>query len=245
MDRVSLVAAAVCPHPPLLVPEVAAGAAAELDALRAAAEAAVRGLLRDRPDRLITVGSGAETFTVDNLEFGSMARYGMPDESPSPRLPLSLLIGAWLLNRIGVANPTSGISVRDDTPAAACAALGAELAGTADRVALLVMGDGSACRGTAAPGYDDPRAEPYDKEVAAALATADAEALLRLDETLSAQLRVAGRAPWQVLAGAALASDPTGSPAGAAANGRAWHGELSYHGAPYGVAYFVARWERR
>jgi hypothetical protein len=233
---VSLTAAAVCPHPPLLIPEVAAGAAAELDGLRAAAESAVRWLLRGRPDRLITVGGGPQTLTVDNLENGSLARYGMPDESASPRLPLSLLIGAWLLNRIGLANPTSGVSVRDDTPAAACAALGAELAGTADRVAFLVMGDGSACRGTAAPGYDDPRAEPYDKDVASALATADAEALLALDETLSAQLLVAGRAPWQVLAGAALA--------GRRPTGPAWRGELCYDDAPYGVAYFVARWER-
>lgn len=227
----------------MLVPEVAAGAAGELDALRAAAESAVRRLLRGRPDRLFVVGGGPETFTVDNLEFGSMGRYGMPDESSSPRFgvgrgepsgqPLSLLIGAWLLDRIGVANPASGVSVGDDTPARACAALGAELAGTADRVALLVMGDGSACRGTAAPGYDDPRAEAYDKEVALALATADASVLLGLDETLSARLLVAGRAAWQVLAGGVLAS------------GRQWRGELSYDGAPYGVAYFVARWEPR
>jgi hypothetical protein len=233
VDRVSLVAAAVCPHPPLLVPAVAAGAAAELDGLRAAAESAARWLIRARPDRLITVGGGPQTLTVDNLEYGSLARYGMPDESSSPRLPLSLLIGAWLLNRIGVANPTSGICVGDDTPAPACAALGAELAGTADRVAFLVMGDGSACHGPSAPGYDDPRAEPYHKEVASALATADAEALCALDQSLSAQLLVAGRAPWQVLAGATLAS------------GRPWRGELCYDDAPYGVAYFVARWEPR
>jgi hypothetical protein len=238
---VSLVAAAVCPHPPLLVPQVAAGAAAELDRLRAVAESTVRGLGRAGADRLVVVGGGPRTFTVDYLESGSFAPYGMPDESSSPRLragggspsgqPLSLLIGAWLLERVGVTNPTSGVSVGDDVAAEECAALGAELAGAADRVAFLVMGDGSACRGAAAPGYDDPRAEPYDKEVAAALATADAEALLALDRELSARLLVAGRAAWQVLAGAALAS------------GRPWRGELHHDEAPYGVAYFVASWE--
>jgi hypothetical protein len=219
----------------LLVPQLASGAAAEQDRLRAAARSAVRGLLRTEPDRLIVVGAGPRTFTVENLELGSLRRYGMPDESSSPRLgvPLSLLIGGWLLDQSGVTNPTSGISVSDDLPAAACAELGAELATAADRLALLVMGDGSACRGAGAPGYDHPRAEPYDKEVACALATADAEALLALDPDLSARLLVAGRAPWQVLAGAALAS------------GGPYRGDLLHDEAPYGVAYFVASWERR
>jgi hypothetical protein len=235
VDRVSLVAAVVCPHPPLLVPEVGVGAAWQLDELRAAADSAVHRLLAARPDRLIVVGGGPQTFIAVKLEHGSWGRYGMPDESSSVQSPLSLLVGAWLLDRVGIANPTSidmsGLAVADDIDATACAAHGAELARTAERVAFLVMGDGSACRGPKAPGYHDPRAEPYDKAVAEALATADAEALLALDETLSAQLLVAGRAPWQVLAGAALAS------------GRGWRGELHYDEAPYGVAYFVARWD--
>jgi hypothetical protein len=92
------------------------------------------------------------------------------------------------------------------------------------------MGDGSACRGVKAPGYDDPRADGYDAAVARALATADAGALLGLDPVLSDQLRVAGRAPWQVLAGAATAT------------GGRWRGELTYDAAPYGVGYFVASW---
>jgi hypothetical protein len=242
VDRVPLIAAAVCPHPPLLVPQVAAGAAAEQDRLRAAAQSAIRRLPRAGADRLVVVGGGPRTFTVENLEWGSLARYGMPDESSSPRLPgagspsrvpLSLAIGAWLLDRAGVTIPASGVSVGDDLPAAACAELGADLATAAGRVALLVMGDGSACRGATAPGYDDPRAEPYDKEVACALATADAKALLALDQDLSARLLVAGRAPWQVLAGAALAS------------GGSYRGDLLHDEAPYGVAYFVASWERR
>ena len=97
-----------------------------------------------------------------------------------------------------------------------------------DPWALLVMGDGSACRGQKAPGYDDPRAQPYDDAVARALADADAAALAGLDPVLSAELLVAGRAPWQVLA------ERYGAPPcrGAATC-------LDY-GAPYGVAYFVA-----
>lgn len=218
----------------MLVPEVAAGAAGELDTLRAVAESAVRRVLAADPDRLVVVGGGAETFTSDYLEFGSWARYGMPDDSFSRRVPLSLSMGAWLLDRVDGTNPTtrymSSLAISDDLPAPACAALGADRAGTAARVAFLVMGDGSACRGPDAPGYDDPRAEAYDKGVAAALATADAAALLALDRKLSAELLVAGRAAWQALAGAARAS------------GRPWRAELHYDEAPYGVAYFVATW---
>jgi hypothetical protein len=95
-------------------------------------------------------------------------------------------------------------------------------------VALLVMGDGSACRGERSPGYDDPRARPYDDAVARALATADLAVLRGLDGDLSAELLVAGRAPWQVLAEAVAG---------------AWRGRLAYYAAPYGVAYFVAGWE--
>lgn len=232
MEYVPLVAAAVCPHPPLLVPEVAAGAAGELDGLRAACDLAVRRLASAHSDRLITVGSGRRTFTADDVHYGSFARYGVRDEFPAidGSLPLSLTVGGWLARRNGIDNrPLMGQAVASGTSAAECAALGAQLARTAERVALLVMGDGSACRGTRAPGYDDPRAEAYDKGVAVALATADADALLDLDEELSAQLLVAGREAWQVLAGAA--------------RGRQWTADLSYEEAPYGVAYFVANWE--
>ena len=98
------------------------------------------------------------------------------------------------------------------------------------RVALLVLGDGSACRSEKAPGYFDARAEPFDAGVARALADADAQALLDLDADLAGQLQCAGRAPWQVLAG------------GVRPDGRSWQGRLHYDEAPYGVAYFVATW---
>lgn len=51
-----LVAAAVCPCPPLLVPEVAAGAASELDAARTACIDALGVLAAARPDLLIVIG---------------------------------------------------------------------------------------------------------------------------------------------------------------------------------------------
>lgn len=213
MGGVPLVAAAVCPHPPLLLPAVASGAAGELDDLRAACDAAVGHLLRADADLLLTIGSGPDP---------SGAEIGRPD------VALSLGIGAWLFDRQGVhLSRVSGQTIRADSSPEECQSLGRTLV-AAGRVALLVLGDGSACRSEKAPGFLDQRAEPFDQAVAAALAGADAKALLALDPRLGTELLCAGRAPWQVLAGALLASEDR------------WTGDLTYDAAPYGVAYFVA-----
>ncbi|BCJ57794.1 class III extradiol dioxygenase subunit B-like domain-containing protein [Micromonospora endophytica] len=240
-----LVAAAVCPHPPLLVPEIAGAAAGELDDLRAACDTAVARLCASGAGSILVVGSDHRTANLDYPFRGSFAPWGLPlevrlgrlpdDREGTDGLPLSLLVGAWLLGR----RPSGGTermswrmaTVAADEPAQACAAWGARI-GSGQPWGLLVMGDGSACRGEKAPGYADPRAEAYDRGVARALAQVDTDALLGLDPELSAQLRVAGRAPWQVLAGAVRAG------------GGDWRGELHYDAAPYGVTYLVASWER-
>lgn len=251
-----LLAAAVCPHPPLIVPELAGAAAPELAELRDACAAAVAALYAAGADTVVLVGAGERTTELALPRRGSFAPWGLPltvglataggDPVPPSRgveplsppvddeeLPLSLLVGAWLVDRTAPPAPTAWrmVSVASDEPADRCAALGAGL-----RVdgswALLVLGDGSACHGPKAPGYDDPRAGAYDEGVARALADADADALLGLDPVLSAQLGVAGRPAWQVLAGAVRAA------------GGDWHGELRHHGVPYGVGYLVASWTR-
>ena len=235
-----LVAAAVCPHPPLLVPDVAAGAAAESDQLRAACTAAVCALVGAAADTVVVVGGGPATRAVAPGETGSLSAYGVPmtvaldgSTQEPPTLPLSLTIGAWLLTGIGYGGPVAGHVVAADDPADACAELGARLGGRKARVALLVMGDGSARRSTAAPGYLDERAAGFDAAAAAALESVDAAALLTLDPALADQLLAAGRAAWQVLAGAAAAA------------GGAWSAALLHADAPYGVGYLVATWTRQ
>jgi len=226
---VPIVAAAVCPQPPLLVPELAAGAAAELDDLRAACGQALHRLAETGPDRLVVISSGKDTTQVNMPFHASFAPWGVPvrvGDGGAP-LPLGLAVAVWLLHRRGWAADAL-YTVATDLDPAGCATFGAELASSVDRVALLAMGDGSACRGEKSPGYDDPRAEPYDDTVARALGTADGDALRDLDPVLSAQLHAAGRAPWQVLAGVPAP----------------WRAELFYYAAPYGVAYFVAAWSR-
>ena len=230
-----LVAAAVCPCPPLLVPEVAAGAAPELDALRAACDEALAALVAAEPQLVVAVGAGPEAEVWTEGGAGSFHRYGVPliaklpgGRVEGPELSPSLTVGAWLLERAGVTLPTHACAVPADAPADRMLGLGQGLAGLADRVALLVLGDGSACRSLKAPGYLDERAEGFDTSLAAALGSADLPALATVDPALAAELKAEGRAPWQVLAGAAEGAGLTA--------------RLGYQDAPYGVGYFVASW---
>ncbi|MEC3997552.1 class III extradiol dioxygenase subunit B-like domain-containing protein [Actinacidiphila sp. DG2A-62] len=263
-----LVAAAVCPCPPLLVPEVAAGAASELDALRRACADAIGVLAASRPERLVVIGpaerpsrgvfppgaagsfrafgvdldvtlgeaeagaaDGAEAAADSGTEDGSGpgAETGAAGGAPAqaPPLPPSLAVAAWLL-RGWKAAPVEGLGVGEQLEPDRCAAAGRAVAGSAERVALLVMGDGSACRTVKAPGYLDERAESFDAEIARALGSADVGALAALDPELALELQAAGRAPWQVLAGAAEEAH--------------LGGELLHESAPYGVGYFVSSW---
>jgi hypothetical protein len=251
-----LVAAAVCPHPPLIIPTAAGGAAAELDGLRAACVTAVGRLFSAGADAIMIIGTDAkdETFAAPiSAEFadfgpivGGCVGNGGYAKSTKPTTPLSVGIGVWLLEHYktvaGISNADwhdtgfSAAALASDRPSADCFNWGLDLgrrSGTTPEdvaVGLLVMGDGSAKRTDKAPGAFDPRAQPYDRRVARALGAANGETLRRLDHKLSAELMVAGRPAWQAMAGLV------------AATGRGWTGDLLYDAAPYGVGYFVASW---
>ncbi|MEU0948997.1 class III extradiol dioxygenase subunit B-like domain-containing protein [Streptomyces canus] len=235
-----LVAAAVCPCPPLLVPPVAAGAAPELDGARAACTDALGVLAAARPDLLVVVGPAERSGRGPHPQGarGSFRGFGVevdvrlgPERGPVPQgpLPTSLAVAAWLLERTGWSDaPIEGLGVGEPLEPERCIQTGRDVAARAERVALLVMGDASACRTLKAPGYLDERAAPFDAEVARALGAADVAALRALDAELAYELKASGRACWQVLAGAAEGADLGGS--------------LLYEDAPYGVGYVVATW---
>ena len=251
-----LIAAAVCPHPPLLIPAATGapgGGDAELDRLRAACHQVVAALLTGRPDLIVVAGgaTGSVGGTIGRVSGGAgrtaeyspdtpgrLHDFGVPftvgrGGQDAPALPLSLTIGKWLLSR---ADPRTSApravwwGIASDALPAECLQLGEKLAALAPRVALLAMGDGPSRRARAAPDAADPEADRYDGQVAAALAAADPAALAALDPGQDRPLHIAGRAAWQVLAGAAGQD--------------AFHAELRYAGAPFEVSYVVASWRR-
>lgn len=233
---------AVLPEPPLLVPELAAAAAAETAALRAACVRAATRLAVAAPTWIAVGADAGGRRTVPPDTVGSFVGFGVDvrvalDTRTShagpadPALPLPLLVAGWAAGRTGRAVRMRGELVAPDALPSACATVGAELAAEAaaspEPVGLLVVGDGAATHTDKAPGHLDERAVAFDAAVAAALRDADADALAGLDPELATALLAAGRAPWQVLA---------------AATGPGWHGELLHSDVPYGVAYHVAVW---
>jgi hypothetical protein len=245
-----IVAAAICPCPPLLAGGLT-GQAEVLPELRAACAAAVARLLAAVPDVVAVAGQAEVTGPWDPAGQLSLASYapalrpgrslgnsrslGNNSEKPAaaPPLPLALGIGALLLDEAGYRGPRALHGIAGHEPAAGCLALGQRIAAAAPRVALLAVGDGTARRSESAPGYLDERAAPFDAAVERAVRDGDLPALAALDPALAADLLAAGRPAWQALAGALPANGDS------AATGRP-RAEVLYSDAPFGVAYLVA-----
>jgi hypothetical protein len=174
-----IVAAASCPHPPLLLPGMTGRAIAEVETLRAACLAAITTMLAAQPDVVKIVG-------------------GIQPTEPSP--PLSIAVGLTLLATAACAAPIEQVPVPMSLAPEACWARGAELDDAVRRVGLLVMADGSARRTVKAPGYFDDRAVQFDAAVTAALTKPDWAVIAELDAAMAFDLLVAGRAAWQMLA---------------------------------------------
>ncbi len=236
-----IVAAAVCPSPPLLIPELT-GAQQVATELRRACHASVAELTAAAPEVIALVGAAERTRTWNGAATFDFARYAPllgsgaaprlsagagqgPDPGPAG-LPSALGVGNWLLDQAGCQVIRVLQSVAQDEAPARCADIGARLAASRGRVALLVMADGSARRGLKAPGYLDGRSTGFDAEVERAVRTGRLEALLSADPALARELMATGRPAWQVLAGAL--------------RGRKVSSEVRYRDDPFGVAYLVA-----
>jgi len=238
--------AAILPHPPLLVPELAGGAADELDPLREACLQALEVVLAG--DRgVVLVGGGPAWGAPRPYAAGSFRPYGaavdvtlpalhpldlggLPEPVRLDRLPLSLAVAAYLLARLDTQPARlSALTVPVSLGAGAAAAVGRELAGrvgAAGSLGLVAVGDLSARRNDGAPGAFHLAAAAFDASVGEAFRAGAPGRLLDLEPALAAELHAAGRVPLQVLAGAFAST--TGV-----------RGQVLYESAPYGVGYLV------
>ena len=225
-----LAAIALIPSAPVLVPELAGAAAAEVADLRAAVFAAAAVL----PARWIAVGAGPQDANIGPQAIGTFAGYGVDVQvglspaatGPIGELPLCALMAGWVRAQVA---PQALVEVcayragHDPDTAVACGrALRAEIDAATEPVGVLVVADGCNTLTAAAPGGFDPDAATVQDALDDALAAGDVAALADLPSG------VVGRVGYQVLAGLA--------------DGQAFTADQLYRGAPYGVGYFAGTW---
>lgn len=225
-----LSAIAIIPSAPLLVPELAGAAAAEVTDLVAAVHAATALL----PDRWVAIGTGGHDEVLRPNAVGSFAGFGVDVRVQlSPRaetlldLPVSALLAGWVRGQV---RPRASAQVHlyaADRDAQAALALGRHLRAEIDRlpapIGVLVVADGANTLTPAAPGGYDPGDADAQQSLCDALADGDVAALARLPR------QILGRVAFQVLAGLAEPGPRSAK-------------EL-YRGAPYGVGYFAGAWQ--
>jgi hypothetical protein len=226
-----LSAIAIIPSAPVMVPELASGAAAEVADLREALFTAAASL----PDRWIAIGVGPADSVVEPPQAGTFAGYGAdvrvalsPERAEAPtQLPLCALIAGWLR---GQAKPEAHVEVRvyaDDLDVDKALTHGrqlrAEIEDAADPVGVLIVADGSNTLTAPAPGGYNPASVPVQDAVDDVLARGHIAALTALPSN------IVGRVAFQVLAGLAE-PEPRSC-------------EELYRGAPYGVGYYVGVWQ--
>jgi hypothetical protein len=218
---VTIRSVAFVPAAPLLVPAVAGGSAGLDDGLRAACSDVVSRLVGDLPGQVVVVAGGGSAGEWSAEATWDVSGFGVTSGAATARqrLPWPLGLGAWLLDECGWTGRRRYIGLGD----------AGEPTAVANDCALLVAGDGSACRSDRAPGGYDPRSEEFDRSVAAALAGGDVDGLGGLDESLAADMMCCGAPVWRWLAGVLAGSSPAAA-------------ELLADDAPYGVGYFVALW---
>jgi hypothetical protein len=186
-------------------------------------------MLATRPEVVVVVGGGADPGArFGPGDGGDLQGFGVPFEigfagpvrAGSSRLPLAHTVGTWLLEQAGYSGTRVGV-----VPGS-LATVSEEFSG---RVGILAMGDGSARRTHKAPGYLDAAAEPFDRLVATALASGDADTLAALDPAEGDRLLAAGTRTWKAV--------------GAAVRGRRITARQHYDDAPFGVGYLVTDWQ--
>lgn len=229
-----LSAIAIVPSAPVLVPELAGAAAAEVAGLAAAVLAAAAVL----PSRWTVIGTGRTDEVLDPHTVGTFAGFGADVRvelsprahaaaEPPVAFPVCALLAAWVRGQVRP-EATAQVHVYGvDHDAATALARGrrlrAEIDQRPDPIGVLVVADGANTLTFNAPGGYDPDNAEAQLALDDALANGDLAALAVLPR------QILGRVAFQVLAGLAEPGPRSAK-------------EL-YRGAPYGVGYFAGIWQ--
>lgn len=207
----------VVPCPPGLLPEYR-GLSDPWSDLRAASVAAVEWLVADLSDPVLVLCPAPVPVTAP-VNAPVTAPGGRRAGSRAARAPA---VAEHLLASAGHRGGTEVVTVPGDHVTDHIEHV--DLRGRA----VLALADGSARRGDLAPGYIDERAFEFDVAVGSALRAGDLAALHDLDAGLGAALLAEG-VPVLRRLGCCLGSVETA--------------EVTYDDDPFGVQYWVARWQ--
>lgn len=263
-----LVAVAVCPHPPLLVPDVAAGAVAELEPVRLAAAEALETVRGAAPQILAVVGvedtarrRGPAPPSVPGAGVASGWR-DWPEGAAGTfcgfGVPLDVVLGeAGASDRPRPAGREALSPADDQLPLSlAVASWLLDAAGWTVPVLGRSLADGLSAAECGAAGKlladaaervgllvmadgSARRSERAPGHVDPRAAAFDAAVVRALESGDPARLAAIDGS----LAAELLASGwPAWQALAGAADGGRWHGRVHYADAPYGVAYTVASW---
>jgi hypothetical protein len=257
-----IIAAAICPGAPLLVPGLAPSLAARLPGLLDSCAAAIAPLadaervlvlcsrqLGAQPggssDHTVIhepgtpVSSAPLTGTQFSAHFaswlpGAAAADGDPEGRSTAAVPgVGVVVGAALLAAAGIDVPTTAVEVGSaDAPVQPVIDAGLH---SPDPVGLLVIADGSAARGPDSPVGGHAAAKDLDESLARALAAGSPTALsaaITAARPLADTVRFTAAPALSALARATMATPPT-------------RAELMFDSAPLGVGYLVASWTWR
>lgn len=239
-------AAALVPQAPLLLTGLT-GLADPVAPLRRHLSQVVAELVTRVPDEVVLLASGEVSAELEVSTDLGLHRWGVgagtaarPPDRPGARPgdrpgalerpALPFVVGSQLLDAAGWTGPRRWQQVGWCDAGGAAFAVGRSLAAGSERVALLVLGDGSARRTAKAPGFLDGRAQDHDVDLVDALRT-DPRRLADIDAGLSVELMVSGLPAWQALAGA-LGACPEASADRPVV-------DLRWTGDPFGVLYLV------
>ena len=227
---------AICPPAPLLARELT-GLDPVIPELRQACAAAAERLVKSAPEVIAVVGPGRRTAVWPADGRLNLAAFGpalgtrdasIPGLGGRPRaaLPLPLGLGARLLDEAGYTGPRLLQSVHSGEPAAACLRLGADLRTSPTGSGCWSWPTGARAAACGPPATWTRGRPPSTRRSSEAVRSGDLGSLRAMDHDLARELLAAGRAGWQVLAGAMP--------------GRAPSTEILYNADPFGVFYLVA-----
>ena len=235
-----IVSVGFLPSAPLVVDEVAAGAAPELDGLRAECDRVLTDALAGSIDVVALVAPGGRTRWLPEDATGSLRGFGVDvrvglgapggpatstEDSPDV-LEYGQVVGAWLLDRKDYRGVRRALTVAPGDGETAALLL----SGLDARCAVVVMGDASARLSVKAPGYFDAGAQEFDAAVLRSLAAGDAAALAKLDRDAAVSQLASGYDGWHAVALALISQGHV-----------EWDARCHYE-APYGVGYLAAVW---